>query len=137
MTIRKHTLALLVVLGAGLATTAHAGYTDTSSALEDQIIARAFSHYTEGVVAWRASEPDRARREWDAAVDVFLNGVVPVYSSERLRVSYREMLDTIADYERGADAAGVELLQQVYAPAPEELLPAVRELAGEDRGSAT
>jgi membrane-bound lytic murein transglycosylase D len=118
-------LGLLLLPGAAFAAPMSP---EEENAAVDRIIAEAAAHYTEGALAWRASELARAHREWNAAIDVFLEGHVPVSRSEKLQLAYREMVETITDYERGAETAGIDLPEQVYVPSDQEFAKAVGEL---------
>jgi membrane-bound lytic murein transglycosylase D len=96
--------------------------------LTDQIIAQAAYHYKEGVVAWRESQIDRARREWDEAIDAFLEGQIAVLESDKLQLAYRDMIESISEYERGAEVAGLDLPDQLYEPTPDEFKVELAEL---------
>jgi membrane-bound lytic murein transglycosylase D len=124
--VRNLVLAAAVI---SLGATSPASATPASpEQVADQIIAQAAYHYKEGVLAWRETKLDRARREWDAAIDTFLEGQVPVLQSEKLQLAYREMIETIAEYERGAEVAGLDLPDQLYEPTPDEFRQELAEL---------
>jgi membrane-bound lytic murein transglycosylase D len=119
-------LALLFVAPA-VAFAAQPAGGSADSAVE-QVVAQATAHYNAGREAWERSEHDRARREWNQAVDAFLTSPVPVLKSDRLKASYRELIETINAHERGAELAGTQLPTQIYVPTADEFAEALEAL---------
>jgi membrane-bound lytic murein transglycosylase D len=116
-------LVLLCLLPLAATATPLAG--EDTNATADALIAQATNHYTEGLAAWQRGEPERARREWNAAIDTFLESPVPVLESDKLKQSYREMIETINAHERVTDVAGAPLQTQIYVPSPDEFADAL------------
>jgi len=129
--------ALIIVLAVSFASPIRAASATPDEQLADQIIAQAAFHYKEGVVAWRETKVDRARSEWNNAVDAFLMGQVAVLESEKLQLAYRDMIESIAEFERGAQMAGLDLPDQLYEPSPDEFRQELAELPTLKQGDLT
>ena len=122
-------ILILVVAAPLVAAAAPSAPGASRAVVEEQIIAQATAHYKEGLAAWQKNEPDRARREWNAAVDLYLESSVPMRESERLMHSYREMVETINHVELSMETAGTQLQTQIYVPSPDEFAQALEAVA--------
>jgi hypothetical protein len=71
----------------------------------DEVVARAERHLRSGETCLKEGNTDCARREFDLAIDSFLDLGVDVRSHERLRLSYREMIAKINQLETAAGSA--------------------------------
>src|SRR5215831_9801045 len=60
-----------------------------------RIVQTAESHYQRGQEAYLAAQYDRARREFDEAVDNILTSAIDVRGDDELRIYYRELIEKI------------------------------------------
>ncbi len=117
--------ALAITSGIAPATfIAHAENTNSQAQdrKQDQvrdIINSAEVHYKKGEEAYNAGEYDRARREFDQAVDAILIEAVDIRSDESLRIYYRELIEKINKYQVASlEEKDGGFSEQKYEPSP-------------------
>ena len=72
----------------------------------DRILAAAVQHVQKGEACLSAGDGECARREFDSAIDEFLQSGVDLRSNERLLAGWRETIEKINRYETSPLAAG-------------------------------
>jgi len=101
----------------GAASIAYAG--QSLSVDTKELIRVAELHYTAGQQAYDGGELDRARREFDEAVDSLLVAAVDVRSNDQLRIYYRELIEKINRHQIAAqEQRGSGFSEQRYEPSP-------------------
>ncbi len=84
-----------------------------------QLIRLAEIHYAAGQHAYDGGEMDRARREFDEAMDSILLASVDVRSDDQLRIYYRELIEKINRHQITAlEQRGSGFSEQRYEPSP-------------------
>ena len=122
------TITLSAVLIAGLVlpcrALANEPYNNRQAADQKQsqiqeIIKEAERHFQEGQQAYTEGEYDRARREFDQAVDTVLIASIDVRSDDNLRVYYRALIEKINRYQILAmEQKDGGFSEQRYEPSP-------------------
>ena len=100
-------------------------------------------HYQRGQQAYTEGEYDRARREFDLAIDAIMVGAIDVRSDDHFRFYYRELIEKINRYQIAAlEQKDGGFSEQRYEPSPldkiaslsdaelEEMAPADDGIAG-------
>jgi membrane-bound lytic murein transglycosylase D len=83
------------------------------------IINAAELHYSKGKTAYDEGEYDRARREFDQAVDAILNEAIDVRSDDSLRIYYRELVEKINRFQIASlEQKDGGFSEQRYEPSP-------------------
>ena len=84
-----------------------------------EIVSSAESHYQRGQQAYAEGEYDRARREFDLAIDAIMVGAIDVRSDDHLRFYYRELIEKINRYQIAAlEQKDGGFSEQRYEPSP-------------------
>ena len=92
------------------------------------IIKEAERHYQAGQEAYAEGEYDRARREFDLAVDAVLIASIDVRSDDNLRVYYRELIEKINRYQILAmEQKDGGFNEQRYEPSPLDKIASLSE----------
>ena len=92
------------------------------------IIKEAERHYQAGQEAYSEGEYDRARREFDLAVDTVLLASIDVRSDDNLRVYYRELIEKINRYQILAmEQKDGGFNEQRYEPSPLDKIASLSE----------
>ena len=92
------------------------------------IIKEAERHYQAGQEAYVEGEYDRARREFDLAVDTVLIASIDVRSDDNLRVYYRELIEKINRYQILAmEQKDGGFNEQRYEPSPLDKIASLSE----------
>jgi membrane-bound lytic murein transglycosylase D len=92
------------------------------------IIKEAERHYQAGQEAYAEGEYDRARREFDLAVDTVLIASIDVRSDDNLRVYYRELIEKINRYQILAmEQKDGGFNEQRYEPSPLDKIASLSE----------
>ncbi|HEX5733563.1 MAG TPA: lytic transglycosylase domain-containing protein [Blastocatellia bacterium] len=92
------------------------------------IIKDAERHYQAGQEAYAEGEYDRARREFDLAVDTVLIASIDVRSDDNLRVYYRELIEKINRYQILAmEQKDGGFNEQRYEPSPLDKIASLSE----------
>lgn len=92
---------------------------DNKQAQIDQIINSAERHYVKGEEAYKGSQYDFARNEFDQAVDTIFIASIDVRSDDRLRIYYRQLVEKINRYQIDSlDQKGGGFSEQRYEPSP-------------------
>lgn len=121
---RNRLLFFIILLGStSLAGVRAFAQTSSSPILKSeilQIIRESDNHYKKGEQAYTENQFDRARREFDQAVDCVLFSRIDVRSDEDLRVYYRQLIEKINRFQMAAVQAsdGGALLEQRHEPSP-------------------
>ncbi|HKV38425.1 MAG TPA: lytic transglycosylase domain-containing protein [Blastocatellia bacterium] len=92
---------------------------DTSQLEIGRTINSANDHYRKGEAAYSASQYDRARREFDDALDAILDSSLDVRSDEQLSIFYRELIEKINRYQIAAiEQKDGAVTEQRHEPSP-------------------
>ncbi len=92
------------------------------------IIKEAERHYQAGQEAYTEGEYDRARREFDLAVDTVLLASIDVRSDDNLRIYYRELIEKINRYQILAmEQKDGGFNEQRYEPSPLDKIASLSE----------
>jgi membrane-bound lytic murein transglycosylase D len=84
-----------------------------------RILNSAESHYLKGQEAYTSGQYDRARREFDQAVDYILISAIDVRSDEQLRIYYRSLIERINRYQIAAiEQKDGGFSMQLHEPSP-------------------
>ena len=82
----------------------------TEAVTPDRIIEAAGQHFRKGEACVKSGDGECARREFDSAVDEFLQSGLDLRSDERLLAGWREMIEKINRYETSSlSATGKQL----------------------------
>jgi membrane-bound lytic murein transglycosylase D len=102
------------------------------------IIKEAERHYQAGQEAYAEGEYDRARREFDLAVDTVLIASIDVRSDDNLRVYYRELIEKINRYQILAmEQKDGGFNEQRYEPSPLDKIASLSEADLEEVATET
>ncbi|HVF90865.1 MAG TPA: transglycosylase SLT domain-containing protein [Blastocatellia bacterium] len=100
------------------------------------IMNAAEQHYTKGMAAYEEGEYDRARREFDQAVDVILNESIDVRSDDSLRIYYRGLVEKINRFQIASlEQKDGGFSEQRYEPSPLDKLASLSEADLEEVGT--
>src|SRR5918992_1622515 len=92
------------------------------------IIKEAERYYLQGQQAYAEGEYDRARRDFDKAVDTVLIASIDVRSDDNLRVYYRELIEKINRYQILAmEQKDGGFNEQRYEPSPLDKIASLSE----------
>jgi len=109
---------------------------DRKQAQVRDIVNAAEQHYTKGIAAYEEGEYDRARREFDQAVDVILNESIDVRSDDSLRIYYRELVEKINRFQIASlEQKDGGFSEQRYEPSPLDKLASLSEADLEEAGA--
>jgi len=109
---------------------------DRKQAQVRDIINTAELHYNQGMTAYQEGEYDRARREFDQAVDVILNEAIDVRSDDSLRVYYRELVEKINRFQIASlEQKDGGFSEQRYEPSPLDKIASLSEADLEEAGA--
>jgi membrane-bound lytic murein transglycosylase D len=103
-----------------------------------QVIGTAESHFKKGEDAYSAGEYDRARREFDDAVDSILVSELDVQESQELKIYYRTLIEKINRYQIAAiEQKDGGFSEQRHEPSPLDKIASLsdadlEELSGSD-----
>jgi len=93
-----------------------------------QIIAIADSHFKKGEDAYASGQYDRARREFDLAVDSILVAELDVQESEELKIYYRTLIEKINRYQIAAiEQRDGGFSEQRHEPSPLDKIASLSE----------
>lgn len=84
----------------------------------EKLIVESEAAYQAGVTAYLAGHLDRARREFDRAVDLLLSAPAEVRGDARLEKQFEKLVDSIHNYELVALKEGDGFAEQRSVPAP-------------------
>ncbi|HYP29292.1 MAG TPA: transglycosylase SLT domain-containing protein [Blastocatellia bacterium] len=108
---------------------------DQKQAQVQAIINTAEMHYTKGRTAYDEGEYDRARREFDQAVDVILNEAIDVRSDDSLRAYYRKLIEEINRFQIASlEQKDGGFSEQRYEPSPLDKIATLSEADLEEAG---
>jgi membrane-bound lytic murein transglycosylase D len=101
-----------------------------------RIVQTAESHYQRGQEAYMAAQYDRARREFDQAVDNVLISSIDVRSDDELRIYYRELIEKINRYQIAAiEEKDGGFSVQLHEPSPLDKIASLSDADLEEAGS--
>src|SRR5437868_10670947 len=101
---------------------------DNKQAQIDQIINSAERHYVKGEEAYKGSQYDFARSEFDQAIDTIFIASIDVRSDDRLRIYYRQLVEKINRYQIDSlEAKDGGFSEQRYEPSPLDRLASLSE----------
>jgi membrane-bound lytic murein transglycosylase D len=121
----------LAVLICGVNPSVGGGWQDERA---KQVMSWAEGHYREGERAFAGGEYDRARREFDQAVDLILMSGLDVRADPELRVYYRNLIERINRYQVASFEQGAGFSQQRYEPSPLDKIASLSEAELEQEG---
>ena len=107
-----------------------------------EIMNTAEMHYQRGQQAYTEGEYDRARREFDLAIDAIMVGAIDVRSDDHFRFYYRELIEKINRYQIAAlEQKDGGFNEQRYEPSPLDKIASLsdadlEEVAAGDEGIA-
>lgn len=99
-----------------------------------QVASRAEGHYREGERAYASGEYDRARREFDQAIDLILMSGLDVRADPELRIYYRDLIERINRYQMASFEQGAGFSLQRYEPSPLDKIASLSEAELEQEG---
>jgi membrane-bound lytic murein transglycosylase D len=120
--------ALLVPCAAFAAPENNRQAADQKKSQIQEIIKEAERYYQQGQQAYAEGEYDRARRDFDKAVDTVLIASIDVRSDDHLRVYYRELIEKINRYQILAmEQKDGGFNEQRYEPSPLDKIASLSE----------
>ena len=84
----------------------------------EQLITESGKAYEAGVAAYESGHLERAKREFDRAVDLLLEGPAQLEADTRLEKHFRKLVDNIHNYETVALKEGDGFTEHRWVPAP-------------------
>jgi membrane-bound lytic murein transglycosylase D len=91
-----------------------------------QLMARAEDHFQRGEAAYRQGDFNRAREEFDRAVEVLVGAGMDLRRHPAVLAYYRRLISRITSYQVDALARGQGVREQKYEPSPLEQLANVK-----------
>jgi len=132
-------ITMAVVAGVNSAVSGQIGSSagrDPQRAEIHRIVTTAEAHYQRGQEAYVAAQYDRARREFDEAVDNILTASIDVRGDDELRIYYRELIEKINRYQIAAiEQKDGGFNVQLHEPSPLDKIASLSDADLEESGS--